>query len=79
MNSVHGSWTTVPVSSLWTKDMAIAGSLLELLLLADSGQGARREIGKRKRALWGFSFAYYRGLGGSEDAAHQQQCFSLKR
>jgi hypothetical protein len=41
MDSVHGPWTTAPVSSLWTKDMAMAGSSSELLLPADFGHRGR--------------------------------------
>jgi hypothetical protein len=78
VNSVHGPWTAAPVGSPWTKDMAMVGSSPELLFLADSGHGARHELGKTKRVLRGFSFAYYRGLGGGEEVMHQWQCFGLE-
>jgi hypothetical protein len=47
MNSVHGPWTTAPVGSPWTKDMAMVGSLSKILLLADSGLGGLTRIGEK--------------------------------
>jgi hypothetical protein len=79
VDSVHGSWTAAPVSSPWTKDMAMVGSLLELLLPADSDHGSPMPDGERKRVLQGFNFTNYRGLGGGEGAAHQRWSFSSGR